>query len=69
MNWIRTLTPAQRRALFAAMAGWMFDAMDFLIYVLAIGHIKTYFGFNDAVAGCSAPSRSSALRRVGSHSA
>jgi hypothetical protein len=51
MNWIRTLTPVQRRALFAAMLGWMFDAMDFLIYVLAIGRIKTYFGFNDATAG------------------
>jgi MFS family permease len=51
MNWIRTLTPAQRRALFAAMLGWMFDAMDFLIYVLAIGRIKSYFGFNDATAG------------------
>ena len=51
MNWIRTLTPAQRRALFAAMLGWMFDAMDFLIYVLAIGRIKAYFGFNDATAG------------------
>jgi MFS family permease len=51
MNWIRDLTPPQRRALFAAMAGWMFDAMDFLIYVLAIGRIKTYFGFGDATAG------------------
>jgi MFS family permease len=51
MNWIRTLTSAQRRALFAAMLGWMFDAMDFLIYVLAIGRIKAYFGFDDATAG------------------
>src|SRR3954453_15785328 len=51
MKWIKTLTPVQRRALFAAMAGWMFDAMDFLIYVLAIGHIKTYFAFGDATAG------------------
>jgi MFS family permease len=33
------------------MLGWMFDAMDFLIYVLAIGRIKSYFGFNDATAG------------------
>jgi MFS family permease len=51
MNWIRTLTSAQRRALFAAMLGWMFDAMDFLTYVLAIGRIKAYFGFDDATAG------------------
>jgi MFS family permease len=33
------------------MLGWMFDAMDFLIYVLAIGRLKTYFGFGDATAG------------------
>src|SRR4029078_11237684 len=51
MTWIRTLTPVQRRALFAAMLGWMFDAMDFLIYVLALGRIKSYFGVSDATAG------------------
>src|SRR6476469_5524502 len=51
MSWIKTLTAPQRRALFAAMAGWMFDAMDFLIYVLAIGRIQAYFGFNAATAG------------------
>jgi len=33
------------------MLGWMFDAMDFLIYVLAIARLKTYFGFGDATAG------------------
>src|ERR1051325_5439560 len=33
------------------MLGWMFDSMDFLIYTLAIGHLKTYFGFGDATAG------------------
>ncbi|HEU4994925.1 MAG TPA: MFS transporter, partial [Gemmatimonadaceae bacterium] len=31
--------------------GWMFDAMDFLIYVLAIGRLKSHFGFGDATAG------------------
>ena len=51
MTWIAKLTPLQRRALFAAMLGWMFDAMDFLIYVLALGRIKTYFGISDATAG------------------
>ena len=49
--WFFSLTPPQRRALLAAMLGWMFDAMDFLIYVLAIGRLKTYFGFGDATAG------------------
>ena len=33
------------------MAGWMFDAMDFLIYVLAIGRLQAYFGFDSATAG------------------
>jgi MFS family permease len=51
MTWIWQLTPPQRRALLAAMLGWMFDAMDFLIYVLAIGRIQTYFGFSAATAG------------------
>jgi len=41
--WFFDLTRPQRRALLAAMLGWMFDAMDFLIYVLAIGRLKTYF--------------------------
>ncbi|HEU4786272.1 MAG TPA: hypothetical protein VFS57_02655, partial [Gemmatimonadaceae bacterium] len=49
--WFRALTAGQRRALLAAMLGWMFDAMDFLIYVLAIGHLKSYFGFGDSTAG------------------
>ena len=33
------------------MLGWMFDSMDFLIYVLAIGHLKQYFNFGDSTAG------------------
>jgi MFS family permease len=49
--WFFTLTRPQRRALVAAMLGWMFDSMDFLIYVLAIGRLKSYFGFGDATAG------------------
>jgi MFS family permease len=49
--WLRALTTAERRVLIAAGLGWMFDSMDFLIYVLAIGHLKSYFGFNDATAG------------------
>src|SRR3954470_14279684 len=51
MNWFFALPTLQRRALLAAMLGWMFDAMDFLIYVLAIGRMKTYFGISDAMAG------------------
>jgi MFS family permease len=29
----------------------MLDAMDFLLYVMAIGELKRYFGFDDATAG------------------
>ena len=47
----RDVTPAQWRALVAAMAGWMFDSMDFLIYVMAIGRLQQYFGFNALTAG------------------
>jgi MFS family permease len=49
--WFFELTKVQQRTLLAAMLGWMFDAMDFLIYVLAISRLKSYFGFSDATAG------------------
>lgn len=49
--WYRTITPEQWRALAAAKLGWMLDAMDFLLYVMAIGQLKTYFGFDDSTAG------------------
>jgi MFS family permease len=49
--WLFSISATDRRALLAAMLGWMFDSMDFLIYVLAIGRIKAYFGFGDATAG------------------
>jgi MFS family permease len=29
----------------------MLDAMDFLLYVMAIGQLKEYFGFDDSIAG------------------
>ena len=49
--WYRTITPDQWRALLAAKLGWMLDAMDFLLYVMAIGQLKAYFEFDDATAG------------------
>jgi len=48
---LRDATPAQRRTLLAAMLGWMFDSMDFLLYVMAIGRLQQYFGFGSATAG------------------
>ena len=29
----------------------MLDAMDFMLYAMAIGHLRSYFGFDDATAG------------------
>ncbi len=51
LPWHRTITRAQWRALLAAKLGWMLDAMDFMLYVMAIGQLKAFFGFDDATAG------------------
>jgi MFS family permease len=51
LPWYRTITRRQWHALLAAKLGWMLDAMDFLLYVMAIGHLKTYFEFDDSTAG------------------
>lgn len=49
--WYRGITAEQWRALVAAKLGWVLDAMDFLLYVMALGHLKAYFDFGDATAG------------------
>jgi len=49
--WYRTITRDQWRVLLAAKFGWMLDAMDFMIYAMAIGQLRAYFSFNDATAG------------------
>jgi MFS family permease len=49
--WYRTITRDQWRTLAAAKLGWMLDAMDFLLYVMAIGKLQAYFGFDSATAG------------------
>ena len=49
--WYRTITPEQWRVLLAAKFGWMLDAMDFMLYAVAINQLRAYFGFNDAIAG------------------
>jgi MFS family permease len=51
LPWHRTVTREQWRVLAAAKFGWMLDAMDFMLYAMALQHIRQYFGFNDAVAG------------------
>jgi MFS family permease len=51
MSWYRTITAEQWRTLAAAKLGWMLDAMDFMLYAMAIGQLRAYFGFDDATAG------------------
>jgi MFS family permease len=49
--WYRTITREQWRVLAAAKLGWMLDAMDFMLYAMAIGELRRYFGFGDDIAG------------------
>jgi MFS family permease len=49
--WYASISRDQWRVLVAAKLGWMLDAMDFMLYAMAIGQLRTYFGFNDATAG------------------
>jgi MFS family permease len=49
--WYRTITAEQWRVLAAAKLGWMLDAMDFMLYAMALGQLRTYFQFDDATAG------------------
>ena len=49
--WYRTITAEQWRVLAAAKAGWMLDAMDFMLYAMALGQLRAYFELDDATAG------------------
>ena len=49
--WYRTITRPQWNALLAAMLGWMLDAMDFVLYLMAIPVLREVFGFEEDVAG------------------
>jgi MFS family permease len=49
--WYRTVTREQWRVLAAAKFGWMLDAMDFMLYTMAVGQLRMYFGFGDDTAG------------------
>jgi MFS family permease len=49
--WYRTVTREQWRVLLAAKLGWMLDAMDFMLYTMAVGQLRSYFQFGDDVAG------------------
>ena len=39
--WYRTITREQWRVLLAAKFGWMLDAMDFMLYTMAVGQLRT----------------------------
>lgn len=47
----RNIPPNAWRALFAAQAGWMLDAMDFLLFTFAILPIQKEFGLTSATMG------------------
>jgi MFS family permease len=49
--WYRTITPLQWRTLFAALLGWMLDAMDFVLYLMALTTLKDQFQYGADTAG------------------
>jgi MFS family permease len=51
LAWYNTISREQWRVLVAAKFGWMLDAMDFMLYAMAVGQLRAYFGFDDATAG------------------
>ena len=51
MAWLGEVSPAGRRALLAAFAGWTLDAMDFVLYLLAIPALRAEFGLDARQAG------------------
>ena len=50
-RWYATISRYQWKILLAAKLGWMLDAMDFMLYAIAVSELTVYFGFSDATAG------------------
>lgn len=50
-NWLHTLTRDQRHVLFGSFAAWAIDAMDLLLYVMAIVVIMKEFAIDTTTAG------------------
>jgi MFS family permease len=44
-------SPHARRALIAAAAGWMLDAMDVLLYAFVLDHVRAEFAIDDRTSG------------------
>ena len=51
LAFLREASPEARRALLAAAAGWMLDAMDVMLYAFALSAIRAEFGLDAAQAG------------------
>jgi MFS family permease len=49
--WYRSVTPAQWKTLTAAFLGWMLDAMDFVLYLMAVTTLQKEFGYDTAASG------------------
>ena len=49
--WYRSISGYQWRILIAAKLGWMLDAMDFMLYAMAVSELVSYFGMDDSMAG------------------
>ncbi len=50
-RWYSTISPEQWRTLIAAMLGWMLDAMDFVLYVMALTTLQKEFKYSSDIAG------------------
>ncbi|MBI3821232.1 MAG: MFS transporter [Planctomycetes bacterium] len=51
LAWYQTITRTQWKALVAAKLGWMLDAMDFVIYIMALQKLQAYFDFDKSMSG------------------
>lgn len=56
INWIRELSPKERRTLLAAYGGWSVDAFDFMIYTFVIPTLIAAWGMTRGEAGMIATS-------------
>ncbi|MEW6366587.1 MAG: MFS transporter [Acidobacteriota bacterium] len=54
LPWYRAITSEQWKALIAAQAGWMLDAMDVMLYAFALTAIRKEFNLTAAEAGALA---------------
>lgn len=56
MNWIRELSPKERKTLIAAYGGWSVDAFDFMIYTFVIPTLIAAWSMSRGQAGLIATS-------------